>query len=455
MNARRARSLFRLWLGLVAATTAAFASTARADVSALNLPVEHYRLRNGLRVVLAPDPALEDVSVLIRYGVGSADDPDGKDGLAHVVEHLMFTGSRHVRPGDRERWIARAGGVEDGTTDTDVTDYTETAPPEALALILWLESDRMGFLADTLTAEVLDRERHLVVDELRDVHCKRVDAEATGRLEILPDWHPYHRRLCNGDVLGVKLADVRAFLRTWYGPSNATIAIAGRFDSASVRALIDRYFGTLPGSDVPERPALTADWPPRSVRLEVGSPDPQEFVTFVWRGFPFNTRADAALDVAASLLTDPAGSLRRDLDRRHLATYVNAREHSSLRDSIFTLTVGLRDGAAPDDVIAVVDRAVTGLGAAVAPGAFERARVGWSDWTMSLLETSRGRVGRMVAAPDVPEPLEFDSYGALTATDVEEAVRARLVPDRRATVVVHHGHYPLLGVVLSRKTVTP
>jgi predicted Zn-dependent peptidase len=360
-----------------------------------------------------------------------------------------------VRPGDRERWIARAGGVEDGTTDADATHYTVTAPPEALALILWLESDRMGFLADTLTAEVLDRERHLVVDELRDVHCKRVDPDVLGRLEILPDWHPYHRRLCNGEVLGVKLADVRAFLTTWYGPSNATIAIAGRFDPASAHALIDRYFATLPGSDVPERPALTAEWPSKSVRLEVGSLDPQETVTFVWRGSPLHTRADAALDVAGSLLSDPAGPLRRDLDRLHLAAFVNAREQSFLRDSIFTLTVGLRDGAAPDDVIAAVDRAVTDLGAGVAPDAFERARAGWSDWTMSLLETSRGRVGRMLEDPDIQEPLEFDSHAGLTATDVQEAVRARLVPDLRATVVVHHGHYPLLGVVLSRKTVTP
>src|SRR5579862_4400292 len=130
-----------------AAVTMAFAVPASAAAPA----IEEHRLPNGLRVVLAPDGGLDDVSVVVRYAVGSADDPPGREGLAHLVEHMMFDGSKHVPKGEHGRLLEAAGAWGmNARTSPDATTYFETVPSNQLPLVLWLESDRMGYLRDAV-----------------------------------------------------------------------------------------------------------------------------------------------------------------------------------------------------------------------------------------------------------------------------------------------------------------
>ena len=145
-------------------------------------------LGNGLRVLLAPDPSLDDVTVFVRYDVGSSDDPTGKDGLAHLTEHMMFEGSEHVPKGAYWRWLNRAGATSiNGVTSFDTTTYFATVPPEALPLVFWLESDRMGFVASRIQPAALDHERELVP--------RRDRRQIRGRLPRRPPGSPLERGL--------------------------------------------------------------------------------------------------------------------------------------------------------------------------------------------------------------------------------------------------------------------
>jgi zinc protease len=159
-----------------------------------SLPIERFELANGLRVVVQPDDSLPLVAINLWYHVGSKDERPGRTGFAHLFEHMLFQGSAHVGTNDHFRYIQQAGGVANGSTWYDRTNYYETLPSRFLELGLWLESDRMGFLLPAMTAEKLETQREVVLNERR----QRVDNQPYGRAmerlhEILyPADHPYH-----------------------------------------------------------------------------------------------------------------------------------------------------------------------------------------------------------------------------------------------------------------------
>jgi zinc protease len=225
------------------------APLARADaLDPFALPVETITLSNGLTVLLAPDPHARLASVVVSYGAGSADEPDGLRGLAHMVEHLAEDSSRHTAHAPRR--LQAAGGCHfNAVTSLDKTSYFESVPPERLETALWLESDRMGYAADAVTEARVDGERATVANEERDRHLDSALA-AVGPFamrEIFPEWHPYAGVEDNDrDLRDIRAKDVLAFLRTWYSPSNATLAIAGAFDRDSTVEAVNRYFGSLP-----------------------------------------------------------------------------------------------------------------------------------------------------------------------------------------------------------------
>jgi predicted Zn-dependent peptidase len=431
---------------------------ATAAPRTLPLSVETYRLSNGLLVVLAPDPSQDEVSVVVHYAVGSSDDPVTKPGLAHLVEHLMFDGSRHVGPGDFWRWIARVGASGfNGTTTLDATNYFVTVPNAGLSTVLWLESDRMGLLAERLNQQTLDIEKRIIADEARDKildHALGVVGPISWR-EIFPAWHPYHRAGSAATADSCTLDDVRAFLRTWYAPSNATLGVTGGFDVAKTRALIDQYFGDLPSTDPPTRPDLPVSWPSHDVRIDAGAGIPQDIVSFTWLTPALDHPGDPALDLAAAILADPNGRLRRELVGGGLALWINARQESCQRASRFWITVGAVDGA-DEQLMARIDRAVSDLAQTVSPGEFRRARDEYSDQLLFHLETPLGRAGELVRKPAKDPPWNLGKYDDLTATDVAASVRANLVTDHRVVIVVHHGpSYPSQGVILARNGVAP
>lgn len=217
------------------------------------------RLDNGLRVVLQPDRSQPLVSLDVWYHVGSKNERPGRTGFAHLFEHMLFQGSQHVGTNDHFRLIQQVGGVANGSTSFDRTNYYETLPAHCLELGLWLESDRMGFLLPALDEAKLQNQKDVVMNERR----QRVDNRPYGRAfetlhELLyPGGHPYSWPVIGymDDIEATELADVHEFFGTYYRPSNAVLTLVGDFDPAEAMDLVQRYFGELPDGELPPAPA--------------------------------------------------------------------------------------------------------------------------------------------------------------------------------------------------------
>ena len=224
-------------IALVAALLFGAVPTVRGQERTPQVPelkVEKYTLPNGLEVLLHEDHTTPVVGINLWYKVGSQDEKAGKTGFAHLFEHLMFQGSEHH---DDEYFgpIEKLGAQINGSTSTDRTNYYEVVPSNALELVLWLESDRMGFLLPALTQAKLDNQRDVVKNERR----QRVDNQPYGQsqeaiLEALypPEGHPYHHSVIGSmaDLSAASMGDVFDFFQTYYAPNNASLAIAGDFE---------------------------------------------------------------------------------------------------------------------------------------------------------------------------------------------------------------------------------
>lgn len=460
----RLRGLRLLPALLLVVAAVLLTSTSRADVAR---PVYQRVLSNGLRVVICPDPQGSDVSVLVRYDVGSRDEPTGLDGLAHLVEHLMFTGTKHIPDGRVHKLLAGAGATNDNAVTTvDATTFHETLPPEQLDLALWIESDRMGYLLDRLDATAVRQERAVVLNELRE----RVTDRSFGVIgpvaygELFPMWHPYqHLPVGNVETIQrLSLADARAFVATWYGPGNAVLAIAGRVDPVAAAASVERWFGTLPARPPPQRPVLPARSPSRStfVRVEAGASRPRLDVSWVTPAL--DAPGDAELDVAAAVLVNGgAGWLERALEQPGVGVSVSAGQTSWQHASVFSIHVVLADGQRPDEALARVDHALSRFDTDVSPSDLQRARMGWFNSKLFALESSLSWAGRLASARlRGPLPAIYDGdvnkLSRISPEAVRGAVRTWLGPAKRVVVTgVPRPNAALHGQVVERTFRTP
>ena len=220
------------------------------------LPLQDYRLPNGLRVVLNEDHSAPLVAVNVWYHVGSKNERRGRTGFAHLFEHMLFSGSLHVGNNEHFRYVQSVGGVLNGTTFFDRTNYFETLPSNYLALGLWLESDRMGFFLPALTQEKLDIQREVVKEERRQRYDNVPYGTAFERLLGLaydPDYSYHWPTIGSMEDLGAaSLDDIRDFFRTWYRPDNAVLTVIGDFSAGEATRLVEQYFGDIePGGSFP------------------------------------------------------------------------------------------------------------------------------------------------------------------------------------------------------------
>jgi zinc protease len=231
----------------------------------MRIPIEQFRLDNGLLVALSQDKTAPIVAVNLWYHVGSANERSGRTGFAHLFEHMLFQGSEHVGSNEHFELVQRAGGTLNGSTWLERTNYFETVPSNQLALALWLEADRMGALLPAMTQKKLDTQRDVVKNERR----WSVDNQPYGtwweKLPELafPEEHPFHHSLIGSmeDLSAASLEDVEQFFRTFYTPDNAVLSIAGDFEIESARALVHEYFAPIPrGTGKP--PLERMDLPP-------------------------------------------------------------------------------------------------------------------------------------------------------------------------------------------------
>ena len=220
----------------------------QASLPPLNL--DQHALDNGLRIVLNRDDRLPIVAINLWYHVGSRHEVPGRTGLAHLFEHMLFQGSENVGTNDHFALIQQAGGVANGSTWYDRTNYYETLPAHEIDLGLWLESDRMGYLLPALTPEKLENQRQVVMNERR----QRVDNQPYGRAferlhELLyPTPHPYHWPVLGymPDIEAASLDDMRGFFQRYYTPDNAVLTLSGDFDSDRTLDRIRHFFWRVP-----------------------------------------------------------------------------------------------------------------------------------------------------------------------------------------------------------------
>jgi zinc protease len=216
----------------------------------MRIPIETFHLDNGLSVTLSEDHTAPIVAVNLWYHVGSANERAGRTGFAHLFEHMLFQGSAHVGSNEHFELIQRAGGTLNGSTWLERTNYFETVPSNELALVLWLEADRMGELLPAMTQEKLDTQRDVVKNERR----WSVDNQPYGTMLekmqelVFPASHPFQHSLIGSmdDLSAASLDDVAQFFATYYTPDNAVLSITGDFDAAETRRLVSEYFGSIP-----------------------------------------------------------------------------------------------------------------------------------------------------------------------------------------------------------------
>jgi predicted Zn-dependent peptidase len=277
------------------------------------------RLANGLRLIVAEDHLAPVVAINVWYDVGSRHEQPGKTGFAHLFEHVMFQGSRHVAKAEHIALVQAAGGTMNGTTWLDRTNYFETLPAHQLELGLWLEADRMATLLDALSQENLDNQREVVKNEKRWSYDNRPYGSWQEKLQghLFPEDHPYHHSTIGSmaDLDAASIEDVGAFFRTYYAPNNAVLSVVGDVDTASVRAAVERYFGGIPAN--PAIPQLGDHSLPLTLGGEIREtvfdrvPLPRVFIAF--RAPAFGDPRLDALDVAGQILAGGKGSR---LDRR-------------------------------------------------------------------------------------------------------------------------------------------
>jgi zinc protease len=434
------------------ATAAKPAPANAAKASPFDVPFEKYALGNGLEVILHHDPSLPLVAVNLWYHVGPSSEPKGRSGFAHLFEHLMFEGSKHVGH-EFDHLLESVGATNvNGTTSWDRTNYFETVPRQDLELALWLESDRMGFLLDALTPERLEVQRDVVKNERR----QRYENSPYGASELAmyealfkPD-HPYHGAVIGSmeDLSRASMEDVRGFFKSFYSPSNATLALAGDFDVAQAKAWVERYFGTLPSTARPSATPIQTAPLTSEVRRDVEEPVQLARVAMAWLTPPAYTPDDTVLDVVATLLAGgKATLLYQDLVvKQKLASDVSASLDSNRLTSMFELDATIAAGTPPKKAEAALDAALVRLGKN-GPTAAELDRAKRRIRLHILTELQRldgdggesGRAGTLQRFNEyLGEPGKLGAYvermSAVSAADVKHAVQKYLTPTARVVV---------------------
>ena len=304
------------------------------------IPYSKYQLDNGLTVILSPDDSDPLVHVDVTYHVGSAREEVGKSGFAHFFEHMMFQGSEHVADQEHFKLITEAGGSLNGTTNRDRTNYFETVPANQLEKVLWLESDRMGFLLDAVSQRKFEIQRDTVKNERAQNYDNRPYGlmwEKMGEA-LYPEGHPYSWQTIGyvEDLDRVDVNDLKAFFLRWYGPNNAVLTIGGDIDVAQTLAWVNKYFGSIPkGPEVesaPKQPAmLTED---KFITLEDRIQQPM--VLIGWPTTYQGDKTEASLNALANVLGQGTNSLLyQDLVKTQKAVDAGAFQDCSELSCVF------------------------------------------------------------------------------------------------------------------------
>lgn len=342
-------------------------TAAQAPATAgVDIPYEEFTLPNGLRVIVHTDRKAPIVAANIWYHVGSKDEPAGRSGFAHLFEHLMFNGSEH-HPGEYFEPFEMVGATDmNGTTNTDRTNYFQNVPSTALDMALWMESDRMGHLLGAIDQKTLDEQRGVVQNEKRQSENQPY-GQVWEKLNkaLYPKGHPYHHSVIGSmnDLNAASLEDVKQWFRTWYGPNNAVLVLAGDIDVATAKEKAMKYFGHIPAGPTMAQPKVDVARRPEATREVMQDKVPQVRVYRAWNVAPTGTADLDRLQLLAQVL---GGSKSSRLDTRlvhrdKLVDNVSAGAYGSQLGSNFMVTATVKDGVDPAKVEAIIDEEIKRL----------------------------------------------------------------------------------------------
>jgi zinc protease len=418
--------------------------------TSMRIPIETFRLDNGLFVSLSEDHTAPIVAVNLWYHVGSANERVGRTGFAHLFEHMLFQGSADVAANEHFELIQRAGGTLNGSTWLDRTNYFETVPSHQLELVLWLEANRMGFLLPAMTQQKLDTQRDVVKNERRWSMDNQPYGTWWEKLPALcfPPSHPFHHSLIGSmdDLSAASLEDVAQFFRTYYTPDNAVLSIAGDFEPRDARGLVEKHFGSIArGTGKPPLPDMSMSPVFGQWKREVVPDDvmlPRVFIAFL--SAPFGTDEYYAASVCAAVLGSRKGSrLYRALVRdRQIAAEAQAFTYDLSKGSdLLVLDVTARPGTAVEhlehEIAQEVDRLIAD---GVTADELERAKKLIQTDFVASMQSAGDRADRLsLFATYFGNPSlvndQVERYQSVALDRVNAFARARLREDNRASLV--------------------
>jgi predicted Zn-dependent peptidase len=417
-----------------------------AHAQPVHIPFTKSALSNGLVVILSEDHAVPQVAVNVSYSVGSRMERSGRTGFAHLFEHLMFMGTRRAPTKAFDGWMEAAGGRNNAWTAEDRTDYFDIAPPTALPLLLWLEADRMRDLGLLIDQDKLNLQRDVVLNERRQsIENRPYGVEELELPKLLwPEGHPYHHPVIGSptDLEAAGVTDVKDFFSTWYDPANASIVVAGDFDSQQVRADVERLFASIATRGKPQDPGAPGFTDMKStltsvVRQTVTDNVELAKVTLAWQSPRQFAPGDAELDLLASVLTQGKESrlYKALVYDQKIAQEVVARQESHVLASDFAVEALVRPGVDPAKVEkALFDQLARVRAKEVSADELERARNGYEMEFVDRLQSVPERASLLnlyQAAVDDPgyAQKDLDRYRRATPADLLATAKRVLSPD--------------------------
>jgi zinc protease len=441
------------------------ARAADPDAGKMGLAVRTATLPNGLQVVLHEDHRTPIVAVNLWYHVGSKEEPPGRYGFAHLFEHVMFQGSKHVPEDTYFRYLERAGASNvNGTTNEDRTNYFETVPRNRLELALWLESDRMGFLLEHVDQQTFAGQREVVKNERRQNYENAPYGLVAQFVDeaLFPPAHPYHHLTIGSpsDLDAATLEDIRGFFRTWYVPKNATLVVAGDIEPDATLVLVDKYFGPIPSGAPPERPVVTSTELTGETRLEVEAGVELGRVQVSWVTPAYFAPGDGELDLLARALTATKTSrlYKRLVYDDQIAQDVSAYQDSRQLTSKFEISATAKPGHTPDELLVAIDEELAKVRAAgIGDAELVRARtavLAGEAFGLEAVGSRANTINTFVHYTGDPAflPKDVARYESATVATVREAVRSHLGPGKRVVTFVRPTKGAPLAGRLVRKT---
>ena len=412
---------------------------------AIQFPVEKYTLKNGLTVLLHPDPSIPAVSVQTWYRVGSKDEVPGRTGLAHFFEHMMFKGTKKFGKDTWGKFLNSKGAEMNAFTSDDYTGYYINAPNENLDLLLQIESDRMRNLL--LDPKDVNSEREVVKEERRMRYDDNIEGGIREKMnEIMFTNLPYHWLPIGSmtDLNAASMEDLHRFYKTFYSPNDATLVVAGSYDTEQVKKLIEKYYGGIPKEDI-KRPVIKPEEPQTSERRATIEREAQAPTVSIGYRLPdLNNKDNYALDLLAIVLGQGQSSrlYRQLVYKSEIALNVYAASWNQTLAGQFAFGANLKPKADPEKAIKLIEEQVKKVrDQAISQKELDKARSLFMKEYVDGLKRLSGRAHSLASYETLFGDYtriftDLKQYQEVTVEDLQRVAKTYLQPTQRNIVLV-------------------